>query len=344
MVLVLPIPLGSDYPYNWVTHRPSSSVDITPEVKKREGYDPPPPSASPSLPGQTLRPPHTRGSDAAASRIPLHPFRPLTRGKSRDRGWPPALASKHTCVFLRQHWPAYNFLKSRNPLQLVVLRLAGEEEFPIRGDNSYPVLPVVSLRGWREPFQDLVAVFLAPNKNFPSSKGILGDSRAVRQGSRRGALRPGQPGHGSPCSIQKPHQQSAAAKHQKHQPPHEVPLQLLPGTPTIQDQHRGSKIQMQKNLHQGFQSIFGEGTGLDTRQIPLAVTAQCPLGSPTSLSITADDYYYLLLLLPPLLLLLLLQIIPNRQPRHLHLTRGSLKYMSRRSSMVNHRFLNPSVC
>lgn len=53
---------------------------------------------------------------------------------------------------------------------------------------------------------------------------------------------------------------------------------------------------------------------------------------------------WLLFLLLLLLLLLLLQIIPNRQPRHLRLTRGSLKYMSRRSSMVNHRFLNPSVC
>lgn len=90
-------------------------------------------------------------------------------------------ASKHTCIFLRQHRPAYNFLESCNPLQLVILCLAGKEELPIRGDNGYPVLPVVSLRGWWEPFQDLVAVFLAPNKNFPSSKGILGYSRAVRQ-------------------------------------------------------------------------------------------------------------------------------------------------------------------
>lgn len=94
-------------------------------------------------------------------------------------------ARKHTCVFLRQHRPAYNFLKSRNPLQLVVLGLAGEEKFPIRGDDGYPVLPVVSLRGRREPFQDLVAVFLAANKNFPSGKGILGDSEgaAMAKGS-----------------------------------------------------------------------------------------------------------------------------------------------------------------
>lgn len=40
----------------------------------------------------------------------------------------------------------------------------------------------------------------------------------------------------------------------------------------------------------------------------------------------------------------LLQTVPCAQPRPLCLTRGSLKYMSLRSSMVNHRFLNPSVC
>lgn len=86
------------------------------------------------------------------------------------------------CVFLRQHGPADDFLKGGDPLQLVVLCLAGEEEFPVGGDDGYPVLPVVPLRGWWEPLQHLVAVFLAPNKNLPSSKGILGDSRAVRQG------------------------------------------------------------------------------------------------------------------------------------------------------------------
>lgn len=96
---------------------------------------------------------------------------------------------------------------------------------------------------------------------------------------------------------------------------------------------------------QDFQSIFGEYlcTGL-LHAGHQADPPSCDGSVPSWLSHQPELHCRLLLLLLLLLSLLLLQIIPNRQPRHLHLTRGSLKYMSRRSSMVNHRFLNPSVC
>lgn len=122
-------------------------------------------------------------------------------------------------------------------------------------------------------------------------------------------------------------------------PPMKTQFQLVPGAPTIQDQHQGSKIQVQKNLQLVHRvskarlvSIYARGfCSLDTRQSHLAGAV-----SLSWLSLQ-PELYCRLLLLP-------LQIIPHRQPRHHHLTRGSLKYMSRRSSMVNHRFLNPSVC
>lgn len=145
---------------------PYSSMDTTPEAMKREGSHPPPP------------PPPPRESPSL--KHPLHPWAVkscLTQNRREQRPaapGPSALPSTHTCVFLRQHGPAYNLLEGGDPLQLVVLCLTGKEEFPVWGDDGDPVLPVVPLCGRWEPFQHLVAVFLAPNKNLPSSKGILG--------------------------------------------------------------------------------------------------------------------------------------------------------------------------
>lgn len=120
------------------------------------------------------------------------------------------------------------------------------------------MLPVVSLCGWREPFQDFVAVFLAPNEHFPSCKGILEDSS------------------------------------QEHRV-----QQLRPKAPQPQ----------------------GASTSSSPDPAAQNPSAFCPAAAWA-----------------------LLQTVPCAQPRPLCLTRGSLKYMSLRSSMVNHRFLNPSVC
>lgn len=84
MVLVLLMLLGSDYPYNWVTDHPYSTVDIRPEAMKREGYHPPPNVSllHPPRGGEGLPRSHrTGGSDAAASPILLPPSHPLTRRK-----------------------------------------------------------------------------------------------------------------------------------------------------------------------------------------------------------------------------------------------------------------------
>lgn len=69
--------LGSRYPYNWVTDRPYSTVDTTPEVMKRAGYHLPPSNVSPSLLEQPLHPPRAGkgcpAHTAQAGAMPLHP-------------------------------------------------------------------------------------------------------------------------------------------------------------------------------------------------------------------------------------------------------------------------------
>lgn len=50
-------------------------------------------------------------------------------------------ASRHLCIFLWCHGLVDDTSEGSDPLQLVTLCLAGEEVFPVRGDNGDAIVP-----------------------------------------------------------------------------------------------------------------------------------------------------------------------------------------------------------
>lgn len=94
--------------------------------------------------------------------------------------------ASRTCVLLRQHGPVHHPLKHAHPVPLVLLRLAGKQELPVRGHYGDAEPPVVALGGGREAGQHGVAVLFAPYKHLAPGVGILGRREGpIRNQERR---------------------------------------------------------------------------------------------------------------------------------------------------------------
>lgn len=74
---------------------------------------------------------------------------------------------------MRPHGSVDDSLEGRDPVSLLGLRLAGEQELPVRRDDGDAVVPVVALRGRRQAGQDGVAVLLAADEHLPPGVGVL---------------------------------------------------------------------------------------------------------------------------------------------------------------------------
>lgn len=89
-----------------------------------------------------------------------------------------------TCIFLWPHWSVDDPLEGGYPIPLLRLRLAGKQELPVRCDDGDAVVPVVALRGLRQPRQDGVAVLLAADEHLAAGVRILGDGDTSGQQTR----------------------------------------------------------------------------------------------------------------------------------------------------------------
>ena len=78
-----------------------------------------------------------------------------------------------TCVFLRPHWPVDDPLEGGDPIALLGLRLAGEQELPVGRYYGDAVGPVVALGGGGQPGEDRVAVLLTANEHLPPGVRVL---------------------------------------------------------------------------------------------------------------------------------------------------------------------------
>lgn len=98
-----------------------------------------------------------------------------------------------TCIFLWCHGLVDDTSEGCNPVQLVSLCLAGEEVFPVRGDNGEAIMPrEVALCPGRQSLLDVIAILFAAHKHFTLSKCIL----RVRRERRIYGI-PRQPGNNS---------------------------------------------------------------------------------------------------------------------------------------------------
>lgn len=79
-----------------------------------------------------------------------------------------------TCIFLWCHGLVDDPSEGCDPVQLVSLRLTGEEVFPVRGDNGEAIVPrEVALCPRRQSLLDTIAILSAAHKYFTLSKCIL---------------------------------------------------------------------------------------------------------------------------------------------------------------------------
>ena len=79
-----------------------------------------------------------------------------------------------TCVFLRPHWSVDDPLEGGDPIALLGLRLAGEQELPVGRYYGDAVGPVVALGGGGEAGEDRVAVLLTADEDLPPRVRVLG--------------------------------------------------------------------------------------------------------------------------------------------------------------------------
>lgn len=79
-----------------------------------------------------------------------------------------------TCIFLWCHGLVDDASEGCDPVQLVSLCLAGEEVFPVRGDNGEAIVPrEVALCPRRQSLLDAISILSAAHKYLTLSKCIL---------------------------------------------------------------------------------------------------------------------------------------------------------------------------